>query len=310
MKISLVHRPGWRGAFVVAACVAGSVTVDAARAWGNEGHEIVGEIATHFLSSTVRQRIMALLAADTDPLTAHDFLGETTWADRFRDSDRNGTKVHYLQTRDWHFVNTELADADFDKACFEHPPLPLGTPASNGTAADCAADKVDQFVVELQSPSTPPAERLVALKFVMHFVGDIHQPLHSSDDDDSGGNAKNVTAPGLGSGNLHGFWDTQFVVRLGADPVAVGDALAAKITAAQVAAWSTGSPASWSLEAFRVGKAQVYGKLPRPNAAGTYALPATYVKASGPIVSTQLSRAGVRLATVLNRSLATTPGVE
>lgn len=302
MKKSRLHG---RAAFAVAtACVASAANIDAARAWGNEGHEIVGEVATHFLQPTVRQRVMAMLAADTDPLTAHDFVSETTWADRYRDADRDSTRIHYLQTHQWHFVDTELADADIDKACFGHPSLPTGTPASGGVAADCAVDKIDAFAAELQSPATTAAERLVALKFLMHFVGDIHQPLHSSDAHDSGGNAKKVAAAGLGSGTLHGFWDTQFVVKLGSDPIAVGDALAAKITVAQVATWSSGTPASWSKEAFLVAKTQVYGKLPKPAGSGTYALPAAYVKASTPVVSLQLSRAGVRLATVLNRALA------
>jgi hypothetical protein len=273
-------------------------------AWGNEGHEIIGQIATHFLQPTVRAKIDAMLAADTSTLTAHDFVSETTWADRFRDSDRNTTKVHYLETRQWHFVDIELANGNVDTACFNHPSIPAGTPVSSGPTADCSVDKIDEFVAELRSSNTSAAEKLLALKFVMHFVGDLHQPLHAADNHDAGGNAEQVSAVGLGSGTLHGFWDTQFVQRLGADPIAVGDELAAKITTAHVTQWSIGTSTDWALESFGVARTEVYANLPKPSAKGVYALPASYVAASGPIVTLQLSRAGVRLARVLNDALA------
>jgi len=300
------HDDRWLGRLATASIALGGLSVLPAPclAWGDEGHEIVGQIATHYLLPAVRQRVFALLAADPDKLTAHDFVSETTWADRFRDSDRHSTKIHYDQTHLWHFVDIELADANLDAACFSHPPLPSGTVASLGPAQDCVVDKIDEFAAELRSPQTTPAERLVALKFVMHFVGDLHQPLHASDSRDAGGNAKKVKAAGLGSGSLHGFWDTQFVRRLGTDPIAAGDALAAVITPTQVAQWSQGSSADWARESFGIARTSVYGALPKPGTNGVYALSGTYVAASKPIVSTQLSRAGVRLATVLNAALS------
>ncbi len=276
-----------------------------ASAWGDEGHEIVAEIATHFMTDTARQKVLSLLAADQDPLTPHDLLSEATWADVFRDSDSNTTKIHYNGTRQWHFVNLEVSAPNLGKACFGMPSLPPGEPASAGPAADCAVDKIDQFAAELSSTATTSAERLLALKFLLHFVGDLHQPLHSSDENDAGGNAKLVTAAGLGTGTLHGFWDRQFVGRLGEDPVQVGDMLAAKITAADAAQWAMGAPADWATEAFALGKSQAYGKLPKPQANGRYALPASYVNASKGVVSLQLSRAGVRLAHVLNEAFQT-----
>ena len=275
-----------------------------ARAWGSEGHEIIGQVATHYLSPVVRMKIDAMLATDPTALTPHDLDSEATWADRYRDSDRNTTKVHYLQTRQWHFIDIELDAGDVDAACFQHSGIPTGTPASAGPAADCSLDKINEFTAELSSPDTTPAERLLALQFLLHFIGDLHQPLHSADDHDAGGNAKLVSAGSLGSGNLHGFWDTQFVRQLGSDPVAVGDALAAKITPADVAAWTQGSTIDWAKEAFQIAKTTVYGTLPQASAAGVYALPSSYVEATTPIVSMQLSRAGVRLASVLNRVMA------
>ena len=126
-----------------------ALPVEPAAAWGDEGHKIVGQIATHFLQPAVRQQVIAMLAADPDPLTAHDFVSATTWADRFRDSDRNGSQIHYLQTRQWHFTDIELADGNEDSACFGHPVIPPTLPASQGPAKNCAVDRVAQYVAAL-----------------------------------------------------------------------------------------------------------------------------------------------------------------
>jgi len=74
---------------------------------------------------------------------------------------------------------------------------------------------VDEFAAELAKPATNPKERVIALKFLLHFVSDLHQPLHSVDDNDRGGNNKRVSAPGFRAGNLHHFWDIEFVEQLG-----------------------------------------------------------------------------------------------
>ena len=165
-----------------------------AAAWGDEGHEIIALVADRFLETAVRTKITAMLAADADTLTAHDIISEATWADRYRDSDRNGSRQHYEQTWRWHFVNIELADPKLVRACYGHPPLPAGTVASNGPAQACVVDKVEQFAAELADPRTDPEERLVALKFVLHLVGDLHQPLHAADDHDADGNRKRGSA--------------------------------------------------------------------------------------------------------------------
>ena len=67
-------------------------------AWGDEGHKVIALIAEHYLDPAVRSKVATLLAADTDTLTAHDVASEATWADKYRDSDRNGTKIRYEAT--------------------------------------------------------------------------------------------------------------------------------------------------------------------------------------------------------------------
>ncbi len=91
-------------------------------AWGDEGHEIVGLIADHYLTAGMRNKVNALLAQDASGLTAVDIASEATSADKYRDEDRNTTKVHYLATREWHFVDIEIGGPpDIDTACFGHP---------------------------------------------------------------------------------------------------------------------------------------------------------------------------------------------
>ena len=274
-----------------------------AAAWGDEGHEIIALVAERFLETAVRAKITAMLAADTDNLTAHDIASEATWADRYRDSDRAGDRRHYAQTRDWHFVNVELSDPNLDTACFGHPPLPAATVASNGPARACVVDKIEQFVAELADPRTDAEERVVALKFVLHLVGDLHQPLHAADDHDAGGNRKRVFADGFRSGNLHHFWDTEWVRRLGDDPKQIATVLTAAISDPQRQAWSQGTVSDWTMEAFEVARKDAYGLLPEPSTRGVYVLDGGYVEAAIRDVRLQLSRAGVRLALVLNKAL-------
>jgi hypothetical protein len=212
-----------------------------------------------------------------------------------------------VQTRNWHFVDIELADPNLDAACFGHPPLPAGTVASNGPARACVVDKIDQFAAELADPNTDPEERLVALKFILHLVGDLQQPLHAADDHHAGGNRKRVVAEGFRPGNLHHFWDTEFVRRLGDDPTQIAAELTAAMSDQQRRAWSQGTVSDWAMESFAVARRDAYGLLPEPGTRGVYVLDARYVDAAIRDVRMQLGRAGVRLAVVLNRALGGVP---
>jgi len=271
-----------------------------ALAWGDEGHEVVALVAQSFLEPDVRKRVTALLASDPDNLTGHDMASAATWADKFRDANMNGSRE---RTRQWHFVDIEITAPNLDEACFNHPSIPTGTTASNGPAADCVVDKIQEFAGELANPSIDVEERVAALKFVLHFVGDLHQPLHSSDDHDRGGNDKRVSASGLGAGNLHHFWDTEFVNQLGPDSKTIASDLIGHITRDQQSQWQSGNPTEWAQETFRIAKADAYGQLPEPNAHGSFRLSDDYVTTATNDVALQLSKAGVRLATILNQSL-------
>jgi len=271
-----------------------------ALAWGDEGHEVVALVAQSFLDPGVQKKVAALLAADTSSLTAHDIAASATWADKFRDSNSNGARA---KTRQWHFVDIEITNQNLDQACFNHPSIPAGTAASDGPANDCVVDKIQEFAAELATPTTDLEEQIAALKFVLHFVGDVHQPLHSSDDHDQGGNSKRVSAAGFKAGNLHHYWDTEFVEQLGADAKSIASELIGHISEGQQQQWQAGNPSDWALEAWKVAKDDAYGDLPAANARGAYRLTGDYVTTATGDVSLQLSKAGVRLAFILNQAL-------
>jgi nuclease S1 len=273
-----------------------------AYAWGDEGHQIVALIAQHYLEPPVMLRVQGLLAGDTSALVSErSIASEATWADRYRDSDRDGSRVRYEHTRQWHYVDLKRSAPNLARACLGH--LAPGMPASAGPAQDCVVHKIEQFDAELRNPHSGSDERRLALQFVLHLVGDVHQPLHAIDDADEGGNLKRVSARGMRSGNLHHFWDTEFVRRLGGDPQAVSQMLLAHISSSDISAWQRGGAADWARESFSLATAVGYDALPRPTERGGYRLPAAYVDASVNVVQLQLSRAGVRLAALLNRDL-------
>lgn len=275
-------------------------------AWGDLGHQVVGSLAYKRLTPKARKAVDTLLAQDADKLTAPDFVSRTTWADKYRDSDRNTTHVRYNATRKWHFVDIEIGDGSLDDACDGRKPLPDGVPASQGPANACVADKLAQFQRELGDAATPPAEKRLALKFVLHLVGDIHQPLHAADHHDSGGNGVPVEiSPSGRHTNLHAYWDTYLVQRLGST-VALASANVGKlITTSNATNWSHGGIDDWAAESNADAKKVVYDF----GGAKTFmddhdgegeVLDAGYEKRALPVARRALAKAAVRLANVLN----------
>lgn len=296
-------RSGARAGWLMAAALL-MAPAQRAHAWGDEGHRIVALVAQHFLSERTQARVQALLAQDHSGLTPDTSMAsEATWADLYRDSDRDGTRVRYEHTWRWHFVNLEINSPDLASACFGEPRLPLRLPASDGPARDCVVDKIDEFEAELASPLTQSAERLRALQFLLHFVGDLHQPLHAADAHDAGGNRVHVSARGERAGTLHHYWDTEFVDELGDSAPQVAYALWQGIGPRELAAWRRGRPQDWALESFGLAQRVAYGELPEPTTRGRYRLSARYLRDSRAVVALQLSRAGVRLAWLLERAL-------
>jgi len=268
-----------------------------ARAWGDLGHEVTALVAYKHLSPTARAALDALLASDTDSLTPRDFAGRATWADKYRNAHR--------ETAAWHFVDIEIDQPNLEDACFGFPPLPVGQLASTGPAQDCVVNKIDEFTAELKSPSTPPAERLLALKFLIHFIGDLHQPLHAADHHDRGGNCIGLIPPQGAQSNLHAYWDVSVVEVLGHTAPQIAEQLDSRLGPDEIKDWSQGAPRSWAMDTFELGRRDAYAlpSTPTCQGGGAVSLPPAYLRQAEKDAATQLLKAAVRLAAVLNGAL-------
>ncbi len=269
-----------------------------APAWGDFGHEVTALIAYRHLTPAAKSEIDRLLASAPDPLTAPDIASRATWADKYVLSHR--------ETTAWHFVNLELDDPNLETACFGFPKVPAGEFASQGPAQDCIVDKIEEFAAELRDRATPPSEGLLALKFVLHFVGDMHQPLHASDHHDKGGNCIGLApSPDGDVANLHAFWDITTVNALGHSPAEIAARLDAGITPAQIKAWGAGDPRGWAMETFAIARRDAYDLPSKPACGqnGAITLSPAYQATAEADAAQQLSVAGIRLANVLNKAL-------
>ena len=272
----------------------------AAVAWGDDGHKVIAHIAEHYLYSRAREQIQALLAADRDTLTLGDFASRATWADKFRNQA-------YAETEKWHYTDIEIDAPDIQSACYGRKPLPPRTFASQGPPQACAVDKVIQFASELADPEIPLDERLLAFKFLLHLVGDIHQPLHSADDHDRGGNSIYVVfGDRIRPIKLHGYWDSEIVHAIGRSPEFVADAMI-KQFGDKFATWSKGSPQDWAMETFNEAREHVYRVGDRvgeaKGGAPVYRIDQMYEHQAHLIARQQLTKAGMRLAATLNKAL-------
>ena len=278
----------WRlmfaGAFIAAPCAQ-------ALAWGDDGHRIVCEIAFLEMAPATRAEVEALIA--TDPQVA-TFADSCTWADHPRKRD------------DEHYVNLPRDAGGLGaEAC------PL--------ADRCVVTAVEKDVATLSSPTASEVPRLMALKFLGHFMGDIHQPLHVSFQDDRGGNSVDTT--GICGSNLHSAWDTCLLKKaVGINPQAAAFALEAEITDADRTAWAAAGPIDWANELFAISIAPATNYCVEDGGVCEYepgnveldqgepkkqvAIDAAYVAMSTPIIRDRLKRAGVRLAHVLDEALA------
>jgi hypothetical protein len=297
-------RAGQNGAagLVVAAVAACAPTP--ARAWGDEGHRIIALVAYRHLTPAVRGKVNQLLAGDADTLTAPDIASRATWADTFRDSDRHAARQRYRLTREWHFVDIELDEPDLTVACFGRPAA--ATPASKGPANSCVVDRIAAFVTELHDLPPASPERAVAFKFVLHLVGDLHQPLHAADHNDAGGNGVLVLSGRQAVGRpLHAYWDTAVVRRMGKDPEQVATALEQRF-GSSCSGWMQGMPADWAMESFAVARDVAYqlGELTTDERdQPAYRLSSSYQRRASAAAAEQLEKAGCRLAMMLNQAL-------
>ena len=137
------------------------------------------------------------------------------------------------------------------------------------------------------------------MKFVVHFVGDLHQPLHDENDGDKGGNTRHVIFDGRPD-NLHWIWDTGLLEHINRNPQMLAADLEANITPEEKAEWQKGSIEDWVQESHKLAQSVAYGDLASGNPAP---ITSDYERQADPVVELQLEKAGVRLAYLLNEEL-------
>jgi hypothetical protein len=164
----------------------------------------------------------------------------------------------------------------------------------------CVVSALAGFEAVLKDPQASPEHRKEALLFVVHFVGDLHQPLHSSNRDDKGGNQLRVVFHGQPA-NLHSVWDSGLLNHMPKERELF--ARFNQQAERHRKKWSKGQVEDWTEQSHHLAQKITYGKLPKPGADGTIMLDDAYEQAADQVIAEQIEKAGVRLAAVLNDCL-------
>jgi hypothetical protein len=265
-------------------------------------------VAAKNLSPEVRTKVAAILGTDDAGLEAA-MAAAATWPDEINKPATG--------TANWHFIDVSVT-----------APFAVGTLCAGH---DCVIDQILDMEDRLQNNRTgfklkkapTPARPMTSqeLAFLIHFVGDIHQPLHAATDGDRGGNCVNLTSPldhsdgSRATTELHAAWDVDEVMSVFAvlgDENATASALFQNFQSGSTVPQLT--PLDWAHESNDMAKADVYQKLnlPNHNAAANkcapgiadVALTQAYLDSNQADVETQLMRAGIRLSNILNQICA------
>ena len=259
-----------------------------ASAWSALGHRLVGAIAERHLSPAAAREVRVLLQGEPDPTLA----GVATWADDLRQANPERFKA----TSRWHYIDTDDAGCHFD-------------PPKDCPDGQCVVAAIEAQRAVLADRSRPLAERRDALKFLVHLVGDVHQPMHASNHSDKGGNDYQVSlrtdlAPeayarknyvdGVMGTNLHAVWDYYVLASRGLDRPRY-------TTRLDALPWpplpgGVPGPMSWAEESCRLIDAR--GLYP-PG----HALDARYLDAMRPLAEQRVRQAAWRLTDLLDRTL-------
>jgi hypothetical protein len=167
-------------------------------------------------------------------------------------------------------------------------------------------DRIAAFQSELKALPSDDPERVIALKFILPLVGDVHQPLHAADNHDRGGNDTNVLFGRHAVGQpLHAFWDVEVVKRQGAAPTTVAASLDQRL-GSQCEGWMSGTPADWAMESYAMAQDTAYHLGPVTQdrkGSAAYRLSTAYQLNAVSAAGEQLEKAGCRLAFVLTQAL-------
>jgi len=273
--------------FILAAALAcGFFSTTPAEAYGRDGHRIVCDIAYRYLTETARTEVDRLISLDPE---FDQFRDVCSWADEVR-----GTT--HRHTAPWHYINQDRSDPRVDREdC-----------AENG----CVVSAIELHAGVLEDSQASDAEHLEALKFLAHWMGDIHQPLHVSIDGDRGGNDIPVLWRGERYTNLHRVWDSEIILDYMDEqwPFApegqrwsyFADELASTIPLTGSAVYTPVDAVAWAQESHDIVRSRGFAYY-WANAEQTIEPGDAYYARALRISRQELSLGGVRLAGVLNQ---------
>ncbi len=265
----------------------------AVHGWGGQGHRLVAQIAAPRLSPVAKQNVEWLIG----PQTLADV---ASWADRYEEGN--------YQTFYWHFINIppNAARYDRDRDCLRQPTVEAGSRPD--TWRDCVVERIPYNEQRLANLALDRADRAIALKFLVHFLGDIHQPFHALGVE-RGGNGIPVIVFGQETCggdpahpnpcNLHGVWDGALIAHRLLDDPSYLTVLNELIRSRKLDARPIGGSVDWAMESHALAKAAL---VPAKGA-----IDETYYRRQIPVVDERLALAGIRLAALINRSLTTPP---
>ncbi len=260
-----------------------------ALAWWEYGHETIAEIALAEAKPATRTAIARLirhspeLATPTCPIRT---IGQASiWADCIK-----GLRERFSYQNSWHYQNADVCKPfDLKPACAD---------------GNCVSAQITRNAKLLADTKLPRRERVMALAFLVHFVGDLHMPLHAGDRSDRGGNDLKA-AYGAFAGsrlNMHAIWDGYLAERAISTPPGGARGLLTEVRAEMAA----GSVEDWSRESWGVARDAVYAVAlgdpcgPKPPRA---VLDNAKIEALIPATRQQIVRGGVRLARLLDEAL-------
>lgn len=252
-------------------------------AWGPKGHQVVADVAYLRLTPQTRKNLKLLLGRETLASIA-------TWADDVR-------KQHD-EAYDWHFVDIPKDAGGFDEQrdCFRPQDKHKDAQTDHH---NCVVDRIEIFEQVLGDSTATREQRAEALKWVVHFVGDLHQPLHAIDEA-RGGN--DIKLPVFGNPqcgdypcNLHWVWDSILLEHAGLSEHDYVHTVQKLIRAEQLEQKAGGGPVDWANESHLQARKILQDK--------PAAVDQAYYDANIKLINAKLALAGIRLASVLNTTL-------
>ncbi|MCA0393323.1 MAG: S1/P1 nuclease [Proteobacteria bacterium] len=242
-----------------------------AQAWRPLGHRMVARLAEPRLTPLAQAEVSRLLATEH----LHSLADVANWADELRERDPQLGR----RSAKWHYVNFSGDDCRYDAA-------------RDCPGGDCVVAAIDAQAAILADRTRDDAARLQALKFVVHFVGDVHQPLHAGNGHDRGGNDVQVHYRGKGT-HLHALWDLDMLAAARLDEDAYVRRLSSPVPAR---AAGVVSPAAWAEQSCRIVRTP--GFYPRRAKVDD-----AYLAHHRATAERQVQLAGARLAALLNATL-------